>query len=77
MYHILCITKEYIIQIVILGNVDGQYHLVTKNRGYFLDDPIHNLPMELHCIYYENLVQLGVDARATCPVYHTWKGHDN
>jgi len=42
MYHILCITKEYIIQIV-----------------------EHNLPMELHCIHCENLVQLGADAHIT------------
>ena len=54
MYHILCITKEYITQIV-----------------------IHNLPMKLHYIYCEYLVQLSADVRATHvqPIM-TWKGHD-
>ena len=42
MYHILCIIKEYITQIV-----------------------IHNLPMELHYIHCENLVQLDADACVT------------
>jgi len=54
MYHISCITKKYITQIV-----------------------IYNLPMELHCIHCENLVQLGADARAThIQPTMAWKGHD-
>jgi len=31
--------------------------------------------MKLRCIYYENLVQLGTDARATHASL-LWKGHD-
>ena len=49
------------------------YHISCITTKYITQIVIYNLPMELHCIHCENLVQLGADAQQ--PIM-AGKGHD-